>query len=188
MFEEQNKLNPEIILPVFDFNIFKTEENMEYKCDDLEKIIYYYDDKGISYCLIIDDLKNRFQMDNYYNPHVIGSLLSEDFINNFKIKYMSNYKPFNNLTEKEMQIYESLPSIYEIINKELNNLEIEKENYTDNGLEKKCNYCSKILDDNYLKSIIHTNEKTEHVYYCSFKCFEKTDNSYWPKYKKNKKT
>lgn len=169
MFEEEN-INPEIILPVFEFDNSVIEDNNN---------IVYYD----TYCFIIDDLKKRFMMNNFYNPYLIGSLLPDKFVNNFKNKYMSK-EDFNILSNDEIKIYNSLPSIFEIINVDLKKIE------EDFGIKEdniKCNYCFKILKDNFLKSIIHNNNKIKVVHYCSFKCFENTDNSYWPKYKKPKK-
>ena len=82
--EEKYKLNTEIILPEFEFKkdiILKDDDD---KID--ENIIKYNDEDGNTHYLIVDDLKRRFEMNNYYNPYLFGKLLSDEFINNFKNK------------------------------------------------------------------------------------------------------
>jgi hypothetical protein len=205
--KEPVTLKPKIILPFFNLKKDDKEDPEAWKnecynrvdianVDDVDKVVYYESEEdGNTYCLLIDDLKRQFNNDIYFNPYSFGNLLNDKFIIDFKNKYMKDDLK-KDLSVENIKKFNSLPSLYEIIKKDIITMQTELLNITndtgisdenDSGVEKsiKCNYCKEKIDNVFLKSIVHDGKIIKDVHFCSFKCFENTDNSHWPSKKRN---
>lgn len=196
------KLNPKIILPFFNFKKEDITDDVDAwkdlcynrvevaNVDSDNKIIYYEDEEGNTYCLIIEDLKRRFLANNF--NYDVGKSLDSEFIENFKKNYMRD----EYLQIERANLYKDIPSLLSIIQADILQMKAKQlkkgwgdmmmEEDIDSGFkkDKECYYCKKDPKNSNLKSIVHTKQGTKEVYFCNFNCFESTDDSHWPKYSK----
>jgi hypothetical protein len=189
------KLDQKIILPFFNLKTEDITDNIDSwknlcynrvevaKVDSDDKIIYYDDEEGNTYCLIIEDLKRKFLAKNF--DYDIGKRLDSEFIENFKKNYMRD----EYLKIQRENLYKEIPSLLEIIQKDIAQMKLKNipkkmlwgDIEFDSGVKKTCHYCKKNINNSTLKSMVHNKDGVEEVNFCNFNCFESTDNSYWPK-------
>jgi hypothetical protein len=84
--------------------------------------------------------------------------------------------------------YKEYPSLLEIIEKDIIKMspkkgwgdEMMEVDELDKGIDKnECYYCKKHVKDKKIKSILHKKNGPKEIYFCSFKCFENTENKDW---------
>jgi hypothetical protein len=196
------KLDQKIILPFFNFKKEDVTDDVDAwkdlcynrvevaNIDSDDKIIYYDDKEGNTYCLIIEDMKRRFLANNF--NYDVGKALDLEFIENFKKNYMKD----EYLKIERENLYKDIPSLLSIIQEDILQMkakqvkkgwgDIMMDGETDAGIkkDKECYYCKKRPKNSNLKSIVHSKQGTKEVYFCNFNCFESTDDSHWPKHSK----